>query len=529
MIVAIATVLSLDLPILESVMERSELTLNNITSFLNCPSCWNKLGIRLDIDKHELDRIELQYRGDLQRCMNEMLQFWLNNKDCSWSKLICALKAIDLRNVADKLFRDLLEIRFCNQELTVINIAGHLAKVAEKWREIGTLLGVSKATLEKIASNRLEGRQKYLKMLSIWEEEGKEKCSWKQIIDALVCGSIYEVIDSAPEIFCQSFEDMPKRTDQKCMSDLIKVKHKLEECECSLLYDVRRIEEWDEKLSASLRKSIGSKLRERWYNMNLATQRLGFIPMELENCISLLKYSANVSKPVSEKLNKCVIELLEFSKQLDPYVSKIRPSGQSIEIAIFLALIIAPIICFSLLGGIYGAFHDSFSSSAEFTLVLCSSWGTMPVHLLPLRLMSIIFIGFLLLTTILKGVQYGVLAVCCILVVRYCYRKVILVAKEVQLEWLPKEAVVLLHVILLGYRVGGICGAIIGTVVFVGIIVVLCVIFPRLWYHVSSYHLLCAIEDTINTCVKESKMVQEKIREVKDTLIDEFIDGYTPI
>ena len=200
-------------------MERSELILNNITSFLNRPDCWYELGIRLGIDKHVLDRIELEYQGRLQRCMNDMLQFWLDNKDCSWSKIICALNAINLKNVANKLFMDLLTIRFCNQELTVVNIAGHLAKVAEKWREIGTSLGVSKATLQKIASNHLEGRKKCLKMLSLWNKEGKEKCSWQQIIDALVCGSIYEVIDSAPEIFRQSFEDVPTYTDQKCMSD----------------------------------------------------------------------------------------------------------------------------------------------------------------------------------------------------------------------------------------------------------------------------------------------------------------------
>ena len=516
-------------------MERYELTLNNITSFLNRPDCWYELGIRLGIDKHELDRIELENRGRLQRCMNDMLQFWLDNKDCSWSKLILALNAINLKNVANKLFMDLLTIRFCNQELTVINIAGHLAKVAEKWREIGTSLGVSKATLQKIASNHLEGRKKCLKMLSIWKEEGKKACSWQQIIDALVCGSIYEVVDSAPEKFCQSFEDVPKCTNQKCKSDLIKIKHKLEECESSLRYDMKRIEDWGQKLDMSLRESIGSSLRERWDNMKVATQKLESIPKELESCISLLKYSVNVSKPVSEKLNKCVIELLEFSKQLDPYVSKIRPSGQSIEIAIFLALIIAPIICFPLLGGIYGAFHGSLSSSAKFIIYymhLYGSWGTIPLHMLPLmweKIMIIACIGFLLLTTILEGVRYGVSAVCCILVVRSCYTKAVLVAEEVQLEWLPDGAVALLHVILFGYHVGGIYAAIIGTGVFVGIIVVLCVIFPRLRYHLSSYRLLCAIEHTINTCVKESEMAQEKIREVKDTLIDEFIDGYTPI
>ena len=62
----------------------------------------------------------------------------------------------------------------------------------------------------------------------------------------------------------------------------------------------------------------------------------------------------------------------------------------------------------------------------------------------------------------------------------------------------------------------------------VGVYVVLERVYPQFRYRLHSYYLSYAIEHTINTCVKESKMAQEKIREVKDTLIDELIDGYTP-
>ena len=511
-------------------MERSELTLKNIISFLNRPDCWYELGIHLGIDKHELDRIELENRGRLQRCMNDMLQFWLDNKDCSWSKLICALKAIKLKSVADKLFMDLLMIRFCNQELTAINIAGHLAKVAEKWREIGTSLGVSKAKLKKIGSNHLEGRKKCLKMLSIWKEEGKEKCSWQQIIDALVCGSIYEVVDSAPEIFCQSFEDMPKPTDQKCMSDLIKVKHKLEECECSLLYDMRRIQDWNKKLSAALRKSIGSKLRERWHNMNLATQRLGFIPMELEGCISLLKYSANVSKPVSEKLNECVTELLEFSKQLDPSVSKIKPSLQVLEKAFFLAVILSVIFWYVLFAGIYGALIPViFGGIREFFLGVAlggTLWGTYKlIRKKPWTLL--IVTGIISLLVIVSGVIYGVTIIYSLLGGMLCLGIVATLADEKRRLRMLTDTIFLLLVVL-GNYFGGIFGAIIGGILFGVGYALISVVHPQLWYHLESYSLLHAIENTINTCVKESAIAQEKIREVKDTLIDELIDEYTP-
>ena len=503
-------------------MGRSQLTLNNITSFLNYPSCWNKLGIRLDIDKHELDRIELQYQGDIQRCMNEMLQFWLDNVNCSWSKLIRALKAIKLKNVADKLFKDLLLIRFCNQELTALNIAGHLASVAEKWYEIGTLVGVSKAKLERIASVNICITSS--KMLSIWKGEGKGKCSWQQIIAALVCGSINEVVDSAPEIFHQSFKDVPKHTDQTCMSDLIKVKHKLEECESSLLYDMRRIEEWNEKLSAGLRKGIGSKLRERWRNMKIATQKLESIPMELEGCISLLKYSANVSKPVSEKLNICVTELLEFSKQLDPSISKIRPSLQTSENAIFLATIVAIIILYIILAGacilvILGGIREFLVGIALGGIL----WGTYKFTRNKPRILQIVA-GFVSVLVIVSGVIYGVKTMCSLLVGMLCCWEIVAMKSRVLILF----NIILVLLVVLGIYYGDIFGVLIGGALFGVGYALVNVVRPRLRYHLESYCLLRAVEHTINTCVKDSAIAQEKIREVKDTLIDEFIDGYTP-
>ena len=277
-------------------------------------------------------------------------------------------------------------------------------------------------------------------MLSIWKEEGKEKCSWQQIIDALVCGSIYEVVDSAPEIFCQSFEDMPKRTDQKSMSDLIKVKHKLEECECSLLYDMRRIEDLYQNLNADLQKKIGSNLRERWNNMKIATQRLGSIPVELESCISLLKYSANVSKPVSETLNDCVTELLEFSKELDPSISKIRPSFQ---ICLFLCRILLVIAVFVLLASLLGALMPVILGRIrEFFLGMalgCLLWGithqnkTFRILQIVITLVSVLVIVF--------GLIYGMESTLSLLAGTLCLGKIATFAlADVQMKFLPDTA-----------------------------------------------------------------------------------------
>lgn len=88
--------------------------------------------------------------------MEKMLQHWLDNfKNCSWPKIIDALKALDLQKVADDIFTELLTNTFHNQVFETDVIAHNLSVIATKWYEIGDALKLSREKLEKIKSELL--------------------------------------------------------------------------------------------------------------------------------------------------------------------------------------------------------------------------------------------------------------------------------------------------------------------------------------------------------------------------------------
>ena len=56
---------------------------------------WYQLGVQLDIPSGMLKTIESNYPCDVQRCMTEVLDFWLRNApERSWEKLTEALEAM---------------------------------------------------------------------------------------------------------------------------------------------------------------------------------------------------------------------------------------------------------------------------------------------------------------------------------------------------------------------------------------------------------------------------------------------------
>ena len=62
---------------------------------------WFLLGISLGIDSNDLKKIESKFKGDIERCKVEMLQFWSENcRDASVTTLTIALENCDRRNLA---------------------------------------------------------------------------------------------------------------------------------------------------------------------------------------------------------------------------------------------------------------------------------------------------------------------------------------------------------------------------------------------------------------------------------------------
>lgn len=51
-----------------------------------------ELGIHLDIEEHELDKIEKNYPRDVERQKLEAIKYWLRNCNCSWEGLADAVE-----------------------------------------------------------------------------------------------------------------------------------------------------------------------------------------------------------------------------------------------------------------------------------------------------------------------------------------------------------------------------------------------------------------------------------------------------
>ena len=56
---------------------------------------WYQLGVQLEIPPAKLSTIESDHPHDAQRCMTEVIYWWLQNApECSWAKLAEAVKAM---------------------------------------------------------------------------------------------------------------------------------------------------------------------------------------------------------------------------------------------------------------------------------------------------------------------------------------------------------------------------------------------------------------------------------------------------
>ena len=72
---------------------------SELTTVIN----WHKLGLNLNIPKHELDKIERDYRGnDRQRL--EMLDLWLRRTpNATWRDVVSALQQMEENTLAESI------------------------------------------------------------------------------------------------------------------------------------------------------------------------------------------------------------------------------------------------------------------------------------------------------------------------------------------------------------------------------------------------------------------------------------------
>ena len=82
-------------------MSWASLSLKNLTNALNKVDDWQGLGIQLDIEYHELQKIS-KCHSTIEECKRAMLQFWLDSDTkASWKALLSALTEMNLNCVAN--------------------------------------------------------------------------------------------------------------------------------------------------------------------------------------------------------------------------------------------------------------------------------------------------------------------------------------------------------------------------------------------------------------------------------------------
>ena len=99
-ITSCANVVLLDISRLDEVV--NALKSNNFSK-----AKWDRLGLSLGLYMPTLESIEVQYRGDVDRCLMKCLTLWLQKKDNarlpSWISLASALNEIDEKAVSEKI------------------------------------------------------------------------------------------------------------------------------------------------------------------------------------------------------------------------------------------------------------------------------------------------------------------------------------------------------------------------------------------------------------------------------------------
>lgn len=66
---------------------------------------WEDLGLELGILYNDIKRIEQEYRGNLEKCLKELLSIWLKRADPkpTWKTLIKALNTVGFGQLAEEL------------------------------------------------------------------------------------------------------------------------------------------------------------------------------------------------------------------------------------------------------------------------------------------------------------------------------------------------------------------------------------------------------------------------------------------
>ena len=103
-------------------MSWAVLSLKNLTNALNEVDDWEGLGIQLDIEYHDLQKI-FKDRSTTEERKRAMLQFWLNNDmKPSWETLCYSLEKMGLKRIAEEIKRQFSSTQCEDEPLQVATV-----------------------------------------------------------------------------------------------------------------------------------------------------------------------------------------------------------------------------------------------------------------------------------------------------------------------------------------------------------------------------------------------------------------------
>ena len=106
---------------------------------------WYSLGLQLELDQHALDTMEKDDGRDANTCTRKMFSKWIcSNKDASYTSLVDALVAIEMKDVAEKVSQQFC--KFCsllnvhNYTMRTGNNSSHASKICQAYQFVNVYM-----------------------------------------------------------------------------------------------------------------------------------------------------------------------------------------------------------------------------------------------------------------------------------------------------------------------------------------------------------------------------------------------------
>jgi hypothetical protein len=162
--------------------------------------------LAIGLSQNELDIIEADNNFNQQECCRGMFNTWQarGKPPFMWSELIKITKSeenlhsvskdINKRKAAIQKHKDKFQSFSQLEDPELADIMHHLGHlIKDKWKPLGSELGLSRSTLAELQSRRESDMNKLMKMFNAWQRQLTSPNNWQTILIALCMPQVNEV------------------------------------------------------------------------------------------------------------------------------------------------------------------------------------------------------------------------------------------------------------------------------------------------------------------------------------------------